>query len=168
MADDDDDVRDPYTGQFKPGHKPTGGRPKGSRDKTPAEIRDWYFASAEAIGSDGKGTGGGQGFVEAYSREQKDALYNGMLKLTRPATKTEVEINVSGPPLQVIIASVPRGCFFTKEQADYIKEHNALPPGFTTEQATAIAAPPTLVIDHDEASPSADVLEPDDDEPPTA
>ena len=46
--------------------------------------------------------------MEAYSREQKEALYNGMLELTRPATKTEVEVNVMGPPLQVVIASVPR------------------------------------------------------------
>jgi hypothetical protein len=46
-------------GRFAPGHKPTAHRRKGSRNKTPTEIRQWFFDSAENIGRDGEGTDGG-------------------------------------------------------------------------------------------------------------
>lgn len=99
-------------GRFAPGQRPAG-RKKGTPNKATADIKAWFIAAAEAIGSDGKGKGGGRGFIEKVGRNKPEALLLALARLIPPPKQDDN----SAPSITVVqVGGVPAGHYLTAEQ----------------------------------------------------
>lgn len=119
MAQDTAKFRD-GNGRFtkgNPGPPPEKRRKKGQPNKINRDIKEWLLAAAEAIGVDGKGKNGGQGFCEKVGREKAEALLAALVKLLPP---TKDEAAVAAAPVTVHVMAMPRGQYLTAEQAAQI------------------------------------------------
>jgi hypothetical protein len=79
--------------RFKKGHPKRAGRKKGARNLVTRGLKDAIVAAAEAVGSDGKGKNGLQGYCEYLAR--KDQKTFGML--LRAVMPLQVEATVRQP-----------------------------------------------------------------------
>jgi hypothetical protein len=110
---------DPAKGPFKKKHPRYGGRKKGTPNKSTRNIRDAMTESAVKHGIDGKGTGGLTGFCQWLLANDLKAwthIFSRLVPLQVAAETT----NRGGGAMQVNVISVPRGVYFSPEQADQI------------------------------------------------
>jgi hypothetical protein len=82
-------------GTFKKGHKKLGGRKKGTPNRFNMDLIQAIVQAAEQVGSDGKGNGGVDGYLQMLAG-QKAGYFVGLLRQAVqkqvPATEPESEI----------------------------------------------------------------------------
>jgi hypothetical protein len=79
------------SGQLLPNRAPLpgAGRPKGSQNKKTITMLEMLRAAAAARGSDGKGLGGEQGFIDAVAERDPVFLAAALIRATIPAAKAD-------------------------------------------------------------------------------
>jgi|SRR4051794_10775776 len=104
-------------GRFQPGHKIGTGRPLGSKNKVPADLRSLVVDVAAKLGKDGKGRDGIEGYIRslAVTRPEIFAGFLGKVLPTRPA-EAEAAFTVGIEHLTVL--SVPSNHFFLADAVE--------------------------------------------------
>jgi hypothetical protein len=105
-------------------HPRYGGRKKGTPNKSTRNIRDAMTESAVKHGIDGKGTGGLTGFCQWLLANDLKAwthIFSRLVPLQVAAETT----NRGGGAMQVNVISVPRGVYFSAEQAQQIMDRSS-------------------------------------------
>jgi hypothetical protein len=124
--------------RFTKGHPKRAGRKKGTRNLVTRELKDAIIAAAEAVGSDGKGKGGLQGYCEFLAR--KDPKTYGML--LRAVMPLQLNATVRQPDVLKT-----REQLIAEMQSRGIPYQRFFPPQFETEDDPAEVANHGPVID---------------------
>ena len=97
-------------GKFVKGNTAGKGRPKGSLNKNTLTVRQAMEAAAEKVGSDGKGKGGRDGYLERVARDKPELFTHHYLRATvPPAREAEPIAGEGGGNFTVVINSVTCG-----------------------------------------------------------
>ena len=181
-SEGDSASRPTNSGQFQKGHPKYGGRRKGVPNKFGADVRSWLLAAAEELGADGKGKGGGKGFVKSVGLSKAEALLAALVKQL-PAAKDDRPVKSAGGTVEVRILAVPRGCqvdasgrLIWPDGSEATPEQTALEmfqptpwPNEAEPAPVAAAEPEPVVVEDDKVAVlNAHRRRRDDDETPAA
>jgi hypothetical protein len=121
-------AKKPHAGQFKKGHAPTGGRPKGSRNKIPRTIHAALNRSAEARG-EALATGDQTALEAFFSQLPSERLADCLIRANVPRATVPERDTAPGPSVESIaIVSVPHGMFVCDfQEAETLRKLRAFP-----------------------------------------
>lgn len=130
-------------GRFQPGHAPTGGRPKGRKNKLTFDIRQAMLEAGHELGADGEGEGGLKGLFKAVGKKKPELLGSWLADLVPRDPRTDDNGHAMGSTVTTInIVGVESGTFLSKAECQASK-YGELP---------LLEHEPARAIDHDDDS----------------
>src|SRR3954463_2410946 len=100
-------------GTLLPGHKVGKGRPLGSKNKVPADLRSLVVDVAAKLGKDGKGRDGIEGYILSLAVTRPE-IFAGFLGKVLP-TKSAEEATFAAGIEHLTVLAVPSGHFFLSD-----------------------------------------------------
>jgi hypothetical protein len=161
------------------GRTKTGGRQKGTKNRTTLDIRQALIEGPARVGSDGEGTGGLLGYcqkaaLELAKKGDRAGYLSTLSKLVPPGTADDTA--GAGYIGVVNVISVPRGCQYDSKSGKIIHADGTVtdPPPFepfsptpSVDEQPAPSEPAPVVVLERPRGPML-VIDNEDDEPPGA
>src|SRR3954451_10997105 len=104
-------------GTLKPGHKVGKGRPLGSKNKVPSDLRGLVIDTDAKLGKDGRGRDGLEGYFRSLAQTRPD-LFAGFISKIMPTKPAEAEATFTAGIEQMTFLAVPSAHYFMPDVAE--------------------------------------------------